>query len=393
MKKKILFINEALWYGGIETALVNLLNRIDYEKYDVTLLLQRHIFDGDMRNRVPTSCKLITADRHGSSYRYRKLFHLTEKSSNPSWRHRAIMWAVPAIKWVENRLYIRFVRELMKEHHFDTCVIYSDRTAETAVRAIRADRYLMFYHHGAMRRVYHDEIGYRRAEKVITVSEKTLDMLKAFHPKHADKIMVIHNLVDLDDVIKKSQLPPASPFPAEAFHLVSCGRLTEAKGIDWAIQSMRSLLDRGYTDLHWWIVGGGPDEESLRKQAEEAGVTDHFHFLGRKDNPYPYIAAADLYVQPSRYENYSVVILEAMALCKPILATVSAAQFQIRSGENGLLCEADPESIAQGIEYLYFHREKMEHYVQTLRENSLEKQNQNILDSLYQLFDGESNGI
>ena len=144
-----------------------------------------------------------------------------------------------------------------------------------------------------------------------------------------------------------------------------------------------------YHDLQWWIVGGGPDEEKLQKQIEEAGISNHFHLLGMQNNPYPYIANADLYVQPSRYENYSVVILEAMALCKPILATIPAAKMQIPSGENGLLCKANPESIAEGIEYLYLHREESGKYIQVLKENSLEKQNEEIMNSLYGLLDGK----
>ena len=388
MKKKILFITEALWIGGIETALINLLNRMDYDRYDVTCLVIRGSLE--LADRVHPKCRLLVADRErtftfSESYRYNRLHHLTEESSNPSRLHRAIMWAVPAIKWVENRLYIRYIRRLMKAEQFDTCVIYSDRTAEMAVRAIDADRYLMFYHHGAMRREYHDEIGYKKSEKIITVSEKTVDMLKAFRPDHAHKIIVLHNIVDIENVLTKSREPVAA-FPAGAFHLVSCGRLTEAKGIDWAIQAMKCLLNKGFTELHWWVVGGGPDEESLKRQAEAAGVADHFHFLGMQSNPYPYIANADLYVQPSRFENYSVVILEAMALCKPILATIPAAAIQIQTGENGLLCEPDPESIASGIEYLYLHREEMDKYVQVLKENSLEKQNEEILNSLYRLL-------
>lgn len=392
MKKRILFITEALWIGGIETALVNLLNRMDYEKYDVTCLVVRGSLE--IADRITSRCRLIVSDREKtftfpSAYKYSRLYHLTEESDNPSRFHRAMMWAVPAIKWVENRLYIHYICENLKNEHFDTCVIYSDRTAETAVRAIRADKYLMFYHHGAMRREYHDEIGYRRSEKIITVSEKTLDALKSFRPEHSDKIMVLHNLVDIEDVLRKSREYPAHIFPKKNFNLVSCGRLSEAKGYDWAIQSIKMLLDRGYTDLHWWIVGGGPDEAILQQQIEEAGIGNHFHLLGMQNNPYPYIAAADLYVQPSRYENYSVVILEAMALYKPILATIPAAETQIKSGENGLLCKADPDSIAQGIVYLYLHREDMEKYVQTLKKNGLDKQNEEIMDSLYRLFDGE----
>lgn len=389
MKKKILFISEALWIGGIETALVNLLNRMDYEKYDVTCLVVRGSLD--IADRITPKCRLIVADREktftfAEAYKFSRLYHLTEESENPSRLHQAMMWAVPAIKWVENRLYIRYIREQMKGEHFDTCVIYSDRTAEIAVRSVKADKYLLFYHHGAMRREYHDEIGYRKSEKIITVSEKTLDALKAFRPKYADKIVVIHNIVDIENVIKKSKEILARSFPEEQFNLVSCGRLSEAKGYDWAIQAMRSLLDKGYSDLHWWIVGGGADEEKLRRQIKDAGIGDHFHLLGMQNNPYPYIADADLYIQPSRYENYSVVILEAMALCKPILATIPAAEMQIVSGENGLLCEADPRSIAESIEYLYLHREEREKYVQALRKNGQEKQNEEIMDKLYSLL-------
>ncbi len=392
MKKKILFISEALWIGGIETALANLLNRMDYEKYDVTCLVVRGSLE--IADRITPQCRLLVADREktftfSEAYKYSRLYHLTEESENPSRLHRAMMWAVPAIKWIENRLYIHYIREQMKEEHFDTCVIYSDRTAEIAVRAIRADKYLLFYHNAIMDKAYHDEIGYRKSRKIIAVSEKKAEDLKSFRPKYADKYMTIHNLVDLDGVIAKSQKKPNAVFPENAFNLVTCGRLAHQKAIDWAIQAMKSLLDRGYQDLQWWIVGGGPDADKLQKQIDEAGIGDHFHLLGMQNNPYPYIANADLYVQPSRYENYSVVILEAMALCRPILATIPAAEMQITSGENGLLCEADPVSIAAGIEYLYLHREEMEQYVQALKENGLDRQNEEIMDSLYRLFDEE----
>ena len=392
MKKKIIFVTEALWIGGIETALVNLLNRMDYEKYDVTCLVVRGSLE--IAERITPKCRLMVADREKTftfteAYKYSRLYHLTEESSNPSRLHRAMMWAVPAIKWLENRLYIRYIRENLKDEHFDTCVIYSDRTAEIAVRGIRTEKYLLFYHHGAIRREYHDEIGYRKSEQVITVSEKTLEALKDFRPKHAHKITVLHNIVDIENVLEKSRELPALAFPEDCFNLISCGRLSEAKGYDWAITAMKALLNKGYTDLHWWIVGGGPDEEKLQKLIDEAEIGEHFHLLGMQNNPYPYIVGADLYVQPSRFENYSVVILEAMALCKPILATATAIETQIRSGENGLLCEADPDSIAQSIEHLYLHREEMEKYVQALKENSLEKQNEEIMDSLYRLFDEE----
>lgn len=392
MKKKILFVSEALWIGGIETALVNLLNRMDYDNYDVTCLIVRGSLE--LADRITPKCRLIIADREKvftfpKRYKFSRLYHLTEESENPSRLHRAMMWAVPAIKWIENRLYIRYIRKNLKHERFDTCVIYSDRTAETAVRALQANQYFLFYHNAIMEKAYHDEIGYQKSRNIIAVSEKKAEELKLYRPRHAHKYMAIHNLVNVKDVSEKSQMSADISFQANAFNLVTCGRLAHQKAIDWAIQAMAMLLKKGYTDLHWWIVGGGPDESALKQQAVKAGIDQHFHFLGMQSNPYPYIAAADLYVQPSRYENYSVVILEAMALCKPILATFPAVETQIRNGENGLLCEADPESIAAAIEYLYHHRDKMEAFVHHLKENSLEKQNEEIMNSLYGLLDGK----
>ena len=369
MKKKILFISEALWIGGIETALVNLLNRMDYEKYDVTCLVVRGSLE--IADRITHRCRLIVADREkvftfSKPYPYSRLYHLTEDAVNPSGLHRAMMWTVPAIRWIENRLYIRYIREQMKGEQFDTCVIYSDRTAEIAVRGICADKYLMFYHHGAMRRAYHDEIGYRKSKKVITVSEKTLNMLKAFRPKYADKITAIHNILDIESVINKSRESPSLTFPKGQFNLVSCGRLTEAKGIDWAIQTMRMLLDRSYADLHWWIVGGGPDEHVLKKLAADARICEHFHLLGMQSNPYPYIAACDLYVQPSLLEGKAVTVREAQMLGKPVVITrYATSASQLEEDVDGVIVPMDNEGCAAGIAELLQDEAKMERLRQT----------------------------
>ena len=252
MKKHILFTSEALWIGGIETALLNLLNRINYDKYDVTLLLQWAIFDGNMRQQVPSQCRIITCDRSNAAYRYNRLYHLTEASENPSRLHRAMMWAVPVIKWVENRLYIRYIREHMKAEHFDTCVIYSDRTAEIAVRAVRADKYLMFYHHGAMRKAWHDEIGYRKAARIIAVSKGVEEKLRAFRPKYAHKMTTVHNLIDIEGICAKADVSIPESFDKTHCHIVSCGRVSYEKGICVSFGLSSDL----FSD---WLQGGcGP---------------------------------------------------------------------------------------------------------------------------------------
>jgi len=351
MKKKIIFISEALWIGGIETALVNLLNRMDYEKYDVTCLVIRGSLE--LAERITPRCRLIVSDREKAftfpeAYKYSRLYHLTEESKNPSRLHRAMMWAVPAIKWVENRLYIRYIREQMKDESFDTCVIYSDRTAETAVRGIRTGKYLMFYHHGAMRREYHDEIGYRKSEKIIAVSNAVEQQLREFRPKHAHKMMTIHNLTDVEGVRAKGEEPVPEEFPADKFNIVSCGRVSYEKGMDLAVEACARLVEMGHDNIHWWIVGGGPAEDEVRAKIADLNIEDYVTMLGMKENPYPYIKRADLYVQPSRIEGYPMTILEALLLGQPVVSTGNTGAREILESEKiGLLCDISSDAIVE----------------------------------------------
>lgn len=390
MKKKILFITEALWIGGIETALVNLLRRMDYDKYDVTCLVLRGCLE--MADRIHPGCRLMAADREktitfSDAYKFSRLYHLTEHAENPSRLHRAMMWAVPAIRWLENRLYIRYIREQMKGEHFDTCVIYSDRAAETAVRAIDADRYLMFYHHGAMRREYHDEIAYRKADRIITVSGFVEQQLRRFRPKYADKMMTLHNLTDVDGIRAKAEAPIPQVFAENEFHIVSCGRVSREKGMDLAVEACAKLAEMGHDQIHWWIVGGGPEFQKLRDQVAACHLEDRMTLLGMRDNPYPYIRRADLYVQPSRFEGYPMTVLEALVLGKPVVSTDNGgAGEMLTEGVTGTLCPISAEAIAQAVHDLLTRPDTLHQLRKNVEETDMDAGNRGTIAALEQLL-------
>ena len=390
MKKKILFITEALWIGGIETALVNLLRRMDYDKYDVTCLVLRGYLD--MADRLPAQCRLVAADRDRTitftePYKFSRLYHLTEHAENPSRLHRAMMWATPAIRWLENRLYIRYIREQMQGQHFDTCVIYSDRTAETAVRAIDAHRYLLFYHHGAMRREYHDEIGYRKADKIITVSNFVERQLRRFRPKYADKMMTLHNLTDMDGIQAKAEAPMGAEFDSSNFHIVSCGRVSREKGMDLAVEACAKLVEMGHDNIHWWIIGGGPEFQKLRDQVAACHLEDHMTLLGMQDNPYPFIRRADLYVQPSRFEGYPMTVLEALILGKPVVSTDNGGAGELLTdGKNGRLCPIDADAIAQTIHSLLAKPDELSQLRKNIETTDMDAENRQTMASLEKIL-------
>lgn len=391
MKKKLIFITEALWIGGIETALVNLLNRLDYNRFDVTCLVLRDSLD--VADRITPQCRLIVSDRQHKvtfpkGYGCKRLYNIMEEPQNAAKFRRFIWFALRVVfRAAEARCYASYVKKQLKGEHFDTAVIYSDRAAETAVRAVSADRFLMFYHHGAMRREYHDAYGYRKADKVIAVSPALAEKLRAYRSKYTDKIISVNNIIDIDGVREKGLETPTVKFSADCFNIVSCGRLSHAKGMDIAVDACAKLVADGFTGFHWYIVGGGPEESALREQIMRLGLEDCVSLLGMQSNPYPYIRCADLYVQPSRFEAFGLTIREAQVLTVPVLSTRTDGSAELISdGETGLLCESDADSIAAAIIRLYNAPKLRESIQAELQNYDFERDNSAILNQLYSLL-------
>ncbi len=391
MKKKLIFITEALWIGGIETALVNLLNRLDYNRFDVTCLVLRDSLD--VADRITPQCRLIVSDRQHKvtfpkGYGCKRLYNIMEEPQNAA-KIRRFIWSALRVVFraAEARCYALYVKKQLKGEHFDTAVIYSDRAAETAVRAVSADRFLMFYHHGAMRREYHDAYGYRKADKVIAVSPALAEKLRAYRSKYADKIISVNNIIDIDGVREKGLETPTVKFSADCFNIVSCGRLSHAKGMDIAVDACAKLVADGFTGFHWYIVGGGPEESALREQIMRLGLEDCVSLLGMQSNPYPYIRCADLYVQPSRFEAFGLTIREAQVLAVPVLSTRTDGSAELISdGETGLFCESDADSIAAAIIRLYNAPKLRESIQAELQNYDFERDNSAILNQLYSLL-------
>lgn len=390
MKKKIIFVTKALWIGGIETALVNLLKYFDYDKYDVTLLVLKA--ELDMLDQIPPKCRVMIADREKTvtfqkKYGYSRLFHLTEETDSPSRLHRIMMWTIPMIRWAENRLYIRYIRKQMQREQFDTAVIYSDVAGETAVRAIKADKYLMFYHHGAMRHVYHDKIAYKKCNKIIAVSAHQAEALRNFVPRYADKIVAANNLADVNGIRVKSQETIPEKFDKGYFNIVTCGRISKEKGMDLAVEACNRLIANGYKKIRWWIIGGGPAYSDVKKMVQKLKLESYVYMPGMKENPYPYIANADLYVQPSRFEGYPMSILEAVILKKIVISTDNkGAEEMLKNLKCGILCKIDSTDLAEKISSIISDLQYYDEKKQEMEEIDLMQKNREILKQMETLL-------
>ena len=102
--------------------------------------------------------------------------------------------------------------------------------------------------------------------------------------------------------------------------------------------------------MKWYLIGYGGDEPLIRQKIAEAGMGDRVIILGKKNNPYPYMRACDLYVQPSRYEGKAVTVREAQLLGKPVVITnYATAGSQLEDGIDGVIVPVDNVGCAAGI--------------------------------------------
>lgn len=390
MKKKIIFVHSALWVGGIETALISILNKIDYNKYDVTcLILSNH---REFERRVPEKCKLIIADRRSTvsfknDYKYGSLFSLFEKPQTAS-KARLFIWRVLQffLRPVDEVLYGKYIKENLGDEVFDVAVFFSSGICGVGVKAVNFKKCLCFYHYSDLRRVYHDGKGYKKCEKIFAVSENITEKLKEFMPEYKNKLAALHNITDAESIRLRSEEKCCIAFENGVTNVVSCARLHTDKGFDMAIEACRILNEKG-CEFKWYVIGTGPEEEKLLKLARQKKV-DNFVFLGQHINPYPIIKQADFFVQPSKIEAFGLTITESLVLGVPVVSTkTDGGKELIKDGKTGLLCDISAQAIANSMEKLLTDKALLAELKENVSKINFKAENEKIMQTLYGAFE------
>jgi glycosyltransferase involved in cell wall biosynthesis len=191
---------------------------------------------------------------------------------------------------------------------------------------------------------------YDKVDRIVPVSQKLLDLLVNKCPWTKDKVSCIYDIVNPELIIELSteSIPEAGLFD-EGINIITVGRLSKPKNYLLAVDAARVLKDKGMK-FKWFFVGSGGMREAIENRINEHGLGDVVILLGLKENPYPYMAKADIYVQTSSFEGFGLTIAEAKILHKPIVSTnFDVVYDQIVDGKNGLIADMAPESVADRI--------------------------------------------
>jgi glycosyltransferase involved in cell wall biosynthesis len=189
---------------------------------------------------------------------------------------------------------------------------------------------------------------YGRADAIVATSQGVADDLAANYGVPRAKIHVLHNPVDLDAIRRQASEPIASEANGDRPVVAAAGRLAGVKNYPLLIAAIAELQAR--TAVHVWILGEGPERARLETLARERGLGSLVRFLGFQQNPWRYIARADVFALTSSYEGFGNVLIEAMACGTPVVATKSPGTVEIiADGETGALVDHDARSIADAI--------------------------------------------
>ncbi|MFQ7290324.1 MAG: glycosyltransferase [Lacrimispora saccharolytica] len=222
---------------------------------------------------------------------------------------------------------------------------------------------------------------------MVAVSNNLATELKEFMPEYRSKIVAVHNLTDIVYIRKKAQEETEEKFNLDNFHIVTCGRLVNDKGIDLAVTVCQKLVKLGYSQIRWWIIGEGPEHQNLQKLIDEKGMNNYVKLLGQKENPYSYMAQSSIYVQPSRIEAFGLTILEAMIVGCPVISTnTNGGRELIDSGKNGLLCSCSVEDILATIQRLLNDKQKREKIKEVVKSIDFELRNKSIMERIETLL-------
>lgn len=345
MKKKLLFINGHLNIGGTEKALVDILCHMDYERYDVDLLLVEGL--GDYVSLLPPEVRVIYRPLEQAYGPFVKCI------KNCLLRRDWFSLKLRLLSLLADRLDQKYFGPvgdlLLGRHHYDCVIAFRPGfSSQLAAFSVHAERRLTWWHHGEVvpsQRSFPDSAI--ACDAVAVVSDSCLAMLAREFPELADKMVTVHNMLDTDGILRRAEPDPYSDKSVR--HIVSVGRLSPEKHFENAIHAAKALKDRGIP-FCWHLVGDGPLRPELERLAQELDVADCFRFEGNQPNPYPYFRHADLFVHPSYVESFGIVVLEAMSLGVPCVVTRSLGPAEFIAHEkNGLLTEQSPESLSQAV--------------------------------------------
>ncbi len=351
--KRLLFVLPTAQIGGTRTSLLNLLSHMDKKRYqiDVMFLLHR----GAMIEQFEKICRVLPQDKVLLAGR-ESVFTLL-KSGKIGAALQNIKFVIKSKLQNQSRYEIAYKQAAKNYDNKYNCVIaFQEKDASEFARYIKAPKKIAWVHTDFSRAVRNSSEEWfsqvaNSFDKVVFVSDACMNGFKEkAHVDHS-KMLRIYNTFDNGQIIKKSTEYVVDK-PKDRTVLVSVGRFCEQKCFDRVVEAASRLKGEGYK-FKWYVIGDGELFSKIESAVKEKQVTDCVELIGRKANPYPYMACADAMILTSVFEAHPMVANESFVLSVPVVSSsFPAAAESVVDMYNGILCDNSSEGVYQGVKQI-----------------------------------------
>lgn len=352
-KERLLFFLINMNLGGTERSFLNLLSELP-EHYVIDLLLLEEY--GELLKDVPENVQIHILKNNTEINEFLKFgnrgFAIKELQRGRflSFIKNMTVWVLLKLKLLKHPFY--GVSHYLKEfdESYDNAIAFTgihNFIAYFTLNCIQARKRFLWIHFDVTKIGFNTQFAnhfYDKFQKVICVSQvvKT-NLIKSLTIDISSKLEVVHNVLDLEEIEIKSKQKDIHWNP-DIVQVLTVGRLSAEKGHADFLPVIRKLKQKKLK-FKWWIIGDGKERPKIERLIQELNLSDYVEVLGKKENPFPYYKACDIYLQPSKYEGHCVSIIEAKYFNKPIVSNNFAGiTDEIENGYNGLICDMNFDS-------------------------------------------------
>ena len=344
--KKILIFVDSLNEGGVSKVLLDLLENINKEKYDITVmtLYNQGVYIDEVRKYV----------------KYKYCFNIPAANDNSLKAKLYRKYWGGMLRLPESFMYRWFVKEkydieIAFMHGWSTKFISgSNNRASKKIAWVHVDLVTWNRVDGIFKNLEHHKKAYSKFDEVPCVSQTVKEGVeKKYNVKNA---RVLYNPISREKILKLSNEEIDDIKFSSKFKLISVGRLSEQKGYDRLLRIFKKLKNDGL-DIELILVGNGNKYNELNEYIVENKLEKDVTLLGFRENPYKYVRASDLFICSSISEGFSLVIGEAMAIGVPIVSVDCPGPNEVLGfGKYGKLVNNNEEDLYNGIKEMINNR-------------------------------------
>lgn len=389
MKKRVVIRSGSLRMGGLERVLIEVLQTINKEKYNISLVIDDDCGEADIfKKDIPKEI----------DYYFLKSETLMKKISFYRERKNNLLYKGLYNFYLSYSKYIacKNMEKLVEKFGKIDVLIDFDAGAAKYIEKIKVDKKIVWIHNSIpslkKKKDKIERFGKRLAnyDKIVAICDEMKEELISIYPYLKDKVVRIYNPFNFERIEKlsedRSELKDEDLELLNENYIIAISRLDNVqKDYPTLLKAMEILKNRKINEK-LFIVGDGPSKNEIEEEIKKLGLEDNVKLLGKRKNPYIWLKKSDFFVHSSKYEGLPTVLIEALICNKFIISSnCPTGPKEILANEScGKLFEVGNYKELANLLEKYISNEELRKGYSTSIENRREEFNKNIVLKEYE---------